>query len=469
MILPVKTISPVTRINGFFRLDINVENNRISEAKCSGIFFRGIEKILEGRDPRDAVYFTERICGICSTAHALASSLALEDAFHIEAPRNGIILRNLIFGADLLQNHIRHFYFLTLPDFAPGPDEPPFVPRYEVDYRLSQSQNEELYDHYFQSIEASRIAHDMVSLFGGKIPHTHGITAGGASVHPSGDNVRQFLSMLDRVKKFIDDAMVKDAETIAKAYDDYFEIGRGYGNFMCYGMFPDPDKKDKFFFKPGVIIKGHEESLDKSLITEHVKYSWYEDSEPLNPDKGTTSPNMDKPGAYSWVKAPRYKGLAMEVGPLARLIISGKYKGESSTMDRLLARVYEAQMVADLMRGWAGQLEIGKPVFTPHDMPPDAEGVGMVEAMRGGLGHWVKIRAGRISHYQIITPSAWLFSPKDEDGNPGPCEKALIGTPIEDFEQPIEAGRVARSFDPCLACAVHLVDAKGREKQIEIL
>jgi hydrogenase large subunit len=467
--LPTKIISPITRLNGFWRLDVNIENRQVVDAYSSGIFFRGIEKILQGRDPRDAGYLTERICGICSTAHAMASSLTLEDAFKITPPRNGIIIRNLIFGADLLQNHLRHFYFLTIPDFARGPDRPPFVPRYEVGYRLSKAQSEKIYDNYMESIHMSRAAHDMVTIFGGKIPHNHGTLVGGATVPPTGDNIRMFLSLLYRVRSFIDNSLMADVETLSKAYSDYYDIGVSTKNMMSFGMFPDSDKNNSFYFKPGVLIDGQKEKLKTKAINEHVKYSWYEESTPLSPEKGETQPDTNKPGAYSWAKAPRYNGLSMEGGPLARLTISGNYNRGYGTMDRIAARALEAKIVAKQMEKWCQDLEIGKPIYTPFEVPSDAEGVGMVEAMRGGLGHWMRVRAGRISHYQIITPSAWNCSPRDDQGKRGPIEEALVGTPIEDFDQPIEVGRVARSFDPCLACAIHMIDGKGREKHIEIL
>jgi len=467
--LPTKIISPITRLNGFWRIDVNIENGQVVDAYSSGIFFRGIEKILHGRDPRDAVYLTQRICGICSTAHGLASSLALEDAFKIKPPRNGIIIRNLLFGADLLQNHIRHFYFLTVPDFVRGPDRPPFVPRYEVDYRLSRTESDKIYENYMESIHISRAVHDMVTIFGGKIPHNHGILAGGATVPPTADNVRMFMSLLQKVRSFVQNKMMADLEKIATAYEDCYKIGIGTGNLMAFGMFPHPDKKDDFYFKPGIIIGKKREKLDAMAITEHIKYSWYRASPPLHPEEGETQPDTGKEDAYSWVKAPRYKGHPVEGGPLARLILSGDYKGGHSAMDRIAARVMEANIVSEMMEEWCRQLEIGKPVFTPYDMPANAEGIGMVEAMRGGLGHWMRMRAGRITHYQIITPSAWNCSPRDDEGRRGPVEEALIGTPIEDFDQPIEVGRVARSFDPCLACAVHMIDMKGREKYVEIL
>lgn len=467
--MPVKIISPVTRLNGFWRIDVNIENSRVVDAYSSGIFFRGIEKILLGRDPRDAVYFTERICGICSTAHAIASSLVLEDAFKIKPPRNGIIIRNLIFGADLLQNHIRHFYFLAMPDFVRGPDKPPFTPRYEVDYRLTKTQSEKIFENYMESIHISRAAHDMVTIFGGKIPHNHGILAGGATVPPTGDNIRMFLSLLSRVQAFIKNKMTADLEILAEAYSDYYKIGIGTKNLMAFGMFPHPDKEDDFYFKPGVLSGGKREKFNLKAIHEHVKHSWYEDSTPLPPEKGETVPDTGKAGAYSWVKAPRYNGLSVESGPLARLTLSGDYNGGYSVMDRIAARVMEAKIVSQLMADWCLDLEIGKPIFTPYEISGDAEGVGTVEAMRGGLGHWMRVRAGRISHYQVITPSAWNCSPRDDRGKRGPIEEALVGTPIKDFEQPIEAGRVARSFDPCLACAIHMLDMKGWEQYIEIL
>lgn len=456
------TISPITRINGFWRIDIQVEGGQIVDAKSSGIYIRGMELILQKRDPRDAVYLTQRICGICSSAHAMAGSLAMEQAYNLEIPRNGIIIRNLIFGADLLQNHVRHFYFLTLPDFAKGPDEPPFIPRYDADYRFTKQETTRLYQHYMESIDISRLCHEMLVIFGGKAPHNHGILIGGATVHPTADNVRLFLARLDLVRTFVIDKLLPDMDLLARKYEDYYHIGIGPKRFLAYGMFPKEDEKGKFHFKPGTLINNQFEDLKPSEIHEMVKYSWFRDEDRTEDImKGATHMNPDKEGAYSWIKAPRYRGQVMETGPLARLWLTGEYNNGISAMDRLYARILEAKKVADLMKEWANRLEPGKPIYADHEPLRNARGIGLVEAMRGGLGHWVEIENYHVKTYQIVTPSAWNMSPRDDHDQLGAVEQALIGTPIADTENPIEVGRVARSFDPCSSCAAQVYSPDG--------
>jgi hydrogenase large subunit len=463
-------ISPVTRINGFWDLEIKVENGEIKDAFSGGIFFRGFEEILKGRDPRDAGYLTERICGICSTAHSMASARAMEAALKIKIPRNAVLLRNLIFGADLLQNHIRHFYLLSVLDYAKGPDRPPFIPRYEGDYRLSSGETESIMNNYRQHFEPARLTHEMVTVFGGKAPHQHGIVAGGVTSVPTVDKIQKFLGMLNVVSEFISDRMIPDAEMLADKYSDYYKIGRGYGNLISFGNFELPGQPDKFVIPFGVYAGEKVEKFDQGKILEHVHNSWYAQEKPLNPAQGETEPEPDIKDAYSWVKAPRYEGKPFETGPLAHLWMKGDYRRGISTMDRIMARALEAQMVSRLMEDWAKELEVGKPVYEPFKMPDrTVEGVGYTGAMRGALGHWVRFKGKKILNYQIITPSAWICSPRDDTGKRGPVEEALIGTPVADVNNPIEIGRVARSYDPCLACAVHLVKIDGQRFKLRVL
>jgi hydrogenase large subunit len=464
-------ISPVTRINGFWNLEVEVKNGEVSDAWSSGLFFRGFEQILQGRDPRDAAYLTERICGICSSAHAVAAANAIEDALKIEIPRNAKLIRNLSFGADLLQNHVRHFYLLTIFDFLKGPEIPPFVPRYEnADYRLSKQETDRVVENYRQHFEIARMTHEMVTIFGGKAPHQHGIVAGGVTTHPTVDKIQKFLGMLDMVRAFIADKLIPDLELLANKYDDYYEIGRGYENLLAFGNFAVPDKPGKFVMPFGVYRDGKMEKFDQAKITESIHNSWYAEDKPSNPEAGKTEPDLDKQAAYSWVKSPRYDGVPIETGPLAHLWMRGDYRNGFSTMDRLMARALEAKFVADLMREWAKELEIGKPVFQPYDFPGhEVTGIGYTGAMRGALGHWVRFKGQKILNYQIITPSAWVCSPRDDKGQRGPVEQALIGTPVPDPANPIEIGRVARSYDPCLACAVHLLKVDGQRVKYQII
>lgn len=463
---PLIRISPVTRINGFWNVEVEVNNGRVTDAWSSGVIFRGLEKILQGRDPRDAVYITERICGICSTAHGLAAAYAVEDALHLTVPENANIIRNLSFGADLLQNHVRHFYLLSLVDFVELPDLPPLIPRYKGGYRVPKGEAEIMVRNYDEHFEIARKCHEMVVVFGGKVPHQHGIVVGGVSVHPDTSKVQKFLAMLEAVEEFIIKKMLPDAERLAHYYADYYEIGRGYGNMLAYRNFPLDLKHEKHVIPDGLIVNDRVEKLDLSQISEHVKYSWYKDVKPLPPEKGEIRPDADKDGGYSWVKAPRYQGKPFETGPLAHLWLKGDYTRGISTMDRVVSRVMEAKMVAALMKDWAKQLKQGQPIYQPYEFPDgEISGVGLHGAMRGALGHWVTIKDKRIARYQIITPSAWSCSPRDDNGVRGPVEEALIGIPVADPDNPVEIGRVVRAFDPCLACAIHVI-RPGRSMRI---
>jgi len=451
-------LGPLTRANNSIFVEVVVENKKVTGARCSGMFFRGFESILRGRDPRDAAYLTQRICGICSSAHGTAASYALENAAGVRPPRNGNVLRNLILAADLLQSHIRNFYLYSLPDYVRGPDMHPFIPGYTRDRRLPKKTNESMLDHYFQAVETSRLAHELMTLLGGKAPHSHGLLAGGSTVPPSTDILMDFGSKLKRINDFINNTMIPDAFTLAEAYQDYFEIGRRTPNLLEFGLFPRDENDHARHFPAGAVVDGRIQELDPSAISEHLKYSWFTgDGKPRHPFEGLTKPFREKDGAYSWVKAPRYAGRPMEGGPLARLWIRGDYRKGVSTMDRIVARVLETKMIGRLMEEWVEELQPGEPVFTPFKVPREAEGAGLTGVMRGPLGHWLRIEKGRIVNYEIITPSAWSFSPRDDEGRMGPVEEALTGTPVEDENEPVEIGRVVRAFDVCSSCTTHLI------------
>lgn len=455
------TISPLTRVNGTWQLDVYIENGVIKEALSSGTFFRGLEEILQKRDPRDASYLTARICGICSVAHSITSTTALETGVNHEVPKNAILIRNLLYGSDILQNHLRQIYVLCILDYVEGPDRPPFTPRYTKGYRLPKTLNDELLGHYFKSIDLHRKAHEMVTLWGGKAPHNHGVVFGGATVRPTSGILKIFTSMLDDIRQFIYNELFYDLEVLSRYYDDYYQLGSTRGNFIAYGMFPKTGDKKDLHFSDGVVFNlSHDiQKLDEKKIAEYVGYSYYsQDREAMHPTQGVTRENYPKEDAYSWVKAPRYEGEPFETGPIGRLWISSKYRRGSSTLDRIYARALETKIVSALMLEWVNQLEPGKPIHNPATLPANFEGAGLTEAMRGALGHWITVRNGKIAHYQIVTPSAWNCSPKDNRGIRGPVEEALIGTPIEDINNPIEIGRIVRSFDPCLSCAVHTIE-----------
>lgn len=507
------TISPVTRIEGHLGIRAETEaadtdggtERRIAAAHCEGEMFRGFERILAGRDPLDAQQITQRICGVCPIAHGIASVGAQETAYGIKPNHNGRLLQNLILAANYLQSHILHFYHLAALDFVDvtavlaytGSDRTlktvktwvetsvarqdsfpaaPFLPRCEGTYIKDVDRNARLLRHYLEALELRRLCHEMGAVFGARLPHSTALIPGGCTQVPTTEHVLAYSARLRKVRAFIDEVYLPDLLEVAGEFPAYFDIGAGYGNYMCYGVFPVDDVRKEDFIPSGVVIEGKWDTFDPGLIREDVTCSRYADQDARHPDKGETEPVPDKSGAYSWLKAPRYIGHPMEVGPLARVMVNYLAPGQSqikrdvdaflgkaqlpaaklaSVLGRHVARGLEASWVARESQAWISEIEVDAPAATDFDIPRTASGHGLTEAPRGALGHWLSIEDHRISHYQCVVPTTWNCSPRDSAGKPGPVEKALEGLRVADAEHPIEAGRVVRSFDPCIACAVH--------------
>lgn len=463
-------ISPVTRISGFMEIDATIDNNIVTDAKTEGLLFRGFEKMLEGRSPFDAVYFTQRICGICSTAHSMASTLALEDALGVIPSQQGRYLRDIIHGCEFLQNHIRHFYQYTAPDFIRLPEGNTLFETDHNDFRLPKQKNDLIVQHYFDSLKYSRNAHEMLAILGGKAPHNHGVFIGGITTQATPEKIKQLRLLLRNIRGFICNKMIPDAFTIAKYYKEYFEIGRGYGYLLSYGCFNEYEKLGTLYVDPLAYSSGKIMNLNPSEITENIYSSWYiANTDTYTPYQTIPEPNMKKSDAYSWVKAPRYRELPYEVGPLARMWLCGDYRNGISTMDRTLARVLEAKKIADIMLILLNNLIPGVSVQKEYNLPKNAKGAGLIDTTRGALGHWIKIENSVISLYQIITPSAWNLSTRSEDKLPGPGEKALIGTIIQNTDSPVEIGRTIRSFDPCISCATHVYSNGNLVKTMQVV
>ncbi|MBB6218613.1 hydrogenase large subunit [Anaerosolibacter carboniphilus] len=463
------TINPVTRISGFLEIQVKVENNVVIDAKSSGLLFRGFEKMLRDRPPLDAIYFTERICGICSTAHSMASTFALEDALGVQPNENDRMIRDYIHGCEFLQNHLRHFYQYTLPDFIKGPEISPLYEATHQDFRLPEKLNQELASHYLESLQYSRLAHEMLATLGGKAPHNHGIFVGGVTVNLDASEFIKVQSILKNIKRFVLDKMIPDVTILAEYYSDYYHIGGGYRNLMSYGVF-DYSDKDIFYVSSGIWTEGNKQEFDEKRITENVYRAWYE-AETLiqKPTDPTIDEKIDKEGAYSWIKAPRYDGLPMETGPLARMWLSGNYSRGISTMDRTIARVLEVKKIIEVMEGLLERIKLQPADQRPYPIPDKALGKGLIDTTRGALGHWISIENKRIKNYELITPSAWNLSPEDSQGVKGTLEKALIGTRIENLNHPVEIGRTVRSFDPCVSCATHIMSDKFDPVKIRVV
>ena len=504
-------IDPVTRIEGHMRVDAVVDGGAVKDARCSGTMFRGFERILIGRHPLDAARLTQRVCGVCPTAHASASAFCLDHALGVAGriPDNGRIVRNLILGANYLQSHILHFFTLAALDYVDaaaaadydGDDADlknlrafigrgqlgPFLPRYEGDYRCSRDENLVLLRRYCQALRVRRAAHEMLSVFGGKMPHNIGIVPGGVCCEVTADKVSTFAGRLAEIRDFIDTAYIPSVLTVAGRYGDCADIGAGCGRYLSYGVFPMENESapagGERLIGSG-LFDGELHSLDAAKIAEDVASSRYEDACSAAPAEGQTLPDPHKDGAYSWIKAPRYDGKTAEVGPLAQAMVGFAAgnpivkpaveaalaetglpaKKLSSILGRHLARALETKWVAEAMAGWLEELKPGEPATAEISIPDEGEGAGVTGAPRGALGHWIQIKDGRIGRYQLVVPTTWNAGPRDGEGAAGPMEQALIGTAVKDAANPFEVVRIVRSFDPCLACAVHVIDARGNTK-----
>ncbi|MDF2557683.1 MAG: Ni/Fe hydrogenase [Bacillales bacterium] len=461
-------INPLTRISGFMEIDVIIDQNKVVDVKTKGNLFRGFEQMLVGRSPFDAVYFTQRICGICSAAHSIASSRALEDALHIEPMEQGKYLRDIIHCCEFLQNHIRHFYQYTVPDYVKFEQNSLFQSDHD-DFRLPKNSNDRISQHYFDSLKYSRLAHEMLAVLGGKAPHNHGVFIGGITTQATAEKVVHIDSILGEITRFIDEKMIPDVYEISHFYADYFRIGRGYGNLLTYGAFNHYKELGTLYVDPLVSTMESVEAFDESKIQEKIDYSYFKSVTDSNkPNEEVTEPDMDKEKAYSWVKAPRYNSRPFEVGPLARLILSGAYNNGISAMDRTIARALEAKKITRIIKILLQQIIPGVDVQKKYELPELTTGRGLVDTTRGALGHWLKIRDNKISSYQIITPSTWDFSTRDDNGFRGTAEEALVGTPIQNPDKPAEIGRILRSFDPCMSCATHVYRPGKQVKTIKV-
>ncbi|MBV7271368.1 nickel-dependent hydrogenase large subunit [Clostridium sp. PL3] len=464
-------IDPVTRISGFLEIKVEVEQNTIVNAESSGLLYRGFEKMLKGRAPLDATYFTERICGICSTSHAMASSLALEDVLKLEVAINDSYIRDLIHGFEFLHNHMRQFYYFTVPSFVKMPDIKPLSPQGYDDFRIPEALSKKVIEDYIENVKYSRLAQEGLAVLAGKAPHGHGIFAGGVTVNIDSYKLVEIKSIISELKKFINNSMISDMDIIARYYPDYFQKGISYPNFMSYGIFDRYSDPEISYVGPSVMIAGKKYTLDPNKITESIKHAWYVSNEDVEiPGEGNAEEvDIKKAGAYTFIKAPRYGGMPMEVGPLARLMLVGEYTRGNSCMDRNVARVMETKKIVQIMENLTERIQLKRNNQKVYNIPDKALGIGLIDTIRGALGHWLQIENKVIKYYDIITPTMWNLSPKDNKGLHGALEKALIDSKINDINQPVEIGRIARSFDPCVSCATHIAGNNQESMRIEIL
>ncbi len=468
-------IDPVTRIEGHLKAEVVVENGKVVDAKVFGGMYRGFENILKGRDPRDSTQIVQRICGVCPTSHAMCSAGAQDDAFKTKISDNGRLTRNLILGANYLQSHILHFYHLAALDYVAGPNTAPFVPRMaKPDLRLPPDVNKVGVDQYLEALEVRRIAHQMVALFGGRMPHVHGIVPGGATQIPTKEALTEYAARFKVVQDFVNNKYLPVTYLVGSVYKDLFKQGHGSMNASCFGVFPLDGTAKNFLLKPGVFIDGKDYPFDPKKIKEQVKYSFFDDkTSDKNFMEATTVVDPNKKGAYSFVKAPRYDGHVIEVGPASRMWVTnppispvGKKMLKEhfgldvknfrdlgketvfSIMGRHVARVEETYLIAEQVAKWLKEIKPDQETFTPFEIPQEAEGFSCAEAPRGSLIHYLKVKDQVIENYQIVSATLWNCSPRDDKGNLGAMEQALIGVEVPDIENPVNVGRLIRSYDP---------------------
>ena len=555
-------VDPITRIEGHLRIEAKVENGKIVDAWSSSTMYRGVEKILQGRDPRDAWYFTQRFCGVCTTVHSIASIRAVENALGIKIPFNAEMIRNIIMGIQNVQDHVIHFYHLHALDwvdivsalkadpkktaqlqqsisdwkyssedyfrsvqnkvaaFANTGRLGPFGNAYwgHSAYKLPPEANLMAVAHYLEALNLQKEIIKIQAILGSKNPHPQTFLVGGMSIpiDPNSQNainadkIAEINKYIAMAKEFVEQVYVPDVLAVAPFYLDWAKYGGGHLNYLSYGEYPEAQTgyPNGLWIPAGVILNGDLSKVydvDHEKITEYVTHSWYDysggDDKAKHPYVGEqnakyTGPTppydyLDTDGKYSWVKAPRYDDNSMEVGPLARMVV-GYAKGHKeiketvdlvlnklnvgpevlfSTLGRTAARAIETLITVNRLPNWvsmlvtnikAGDYRIhNNEKWDPKTWPKSARGYGWHEAPRGGLGHWIVIEDKKIRNYQAVVPTTWNAGPRDANGVRGQYEESLIGTPIADIEKPIEILRTIHSFDPCLACAVHVYDEKG--------
>lgn len=560
-------VDPITRIEGHLRIEAQMDGQRIAQAWSSGTMVRGIEIILKGRDPRDAWAFAQRICGVCTLVHGIASVRAVENALSYSVPANAQLIRNLMTGAQYIHDHVMHFYHLHALDWVDVVSAleadpkatselaqsisawPKSSPGYFSDmktklknfveagqlgifakaywghpaYKLPPEANLMAVSHYLEALAWQRDVARLHTIFGGKNPHPNFLVGGVPCPidleSDSAINAERLAKVQDIIRQmqiFVDQVYVPDTLAIASFYKDWASRGEGLGNFLTVGDFPERGMNDpaSFLIPPGAILNRdlgtiHEVDLNApDQVQEFVNHSWYDYSEGkdkgLHPYDGETElhytgpeppyKHLDVDQSYSWLKAPRWKGQAMEVGPLARVLMlyaSGHEPTKAlvgmalktldlpvdalfSTLGRTAARTLETKIVADNMQTWYDNLvanirkgetrTFNETLWEPSSWPSQARGVGFMEAPRGALAHWIIIEDGKIANYQAVVPSTWNAGPRDPSGQPGAYEAALQDNhQLHDPKQPVEILRTIHSFDPCIACAVHVTDPDGEE------
>ena len=477
-----KLYGPFNRVEGDLEVSVDIADGKVSAAWVNSPLYRGFEQILQGKDPRDALVYTPRICGICSVAQSVAAAQALADAQGLEPAENGRLANNLILATENAADHLSHFYLFFMPDFARK------TYQHQSWYQPIQQRYQAQQGNIFPTMLKARAEWlHITGILAGKWPHSLSIQPGGSTRAIEAPEKIRLRMLIANFRQFLEQYCFADtlenvlsisnpeelfawAAAHAQADFGYFlqlaeslsleQLGVLKPCLMSYGAY---QQQEKHLFRQG-LWTGEQQALNTEVIREDLSYSWMQtQSEPLHPYQGTTQPDMDQPQGYSWCKAPRLDGAVMEVGALARQAVDGHplirqllAESGSNVQNRVVARILELAALIPAMENWCQQLQPGASFCQHAPLPKEAEGQGLIEAARGSLGHWLRIYKGRILNYQIIAPTTWNFSPRDGEGKPGALEQALLGTEVgEDGQDAVAIQHIVRSFDPCMVCTVH--------------
>jgi uptake hydrogenase large subunit len=482
-------VGPFNRVEGDLEVQLQVENGRVIAAHVKAPMYRGFEQILQGKTPEDALVYVPRICGICSISQSVAAARALASLDGLQPPPNGQRAIELMLATENLADHLSHFYLFFMPDFCR--DLYATRPWHTAVKRAFDPQHG---DSVRLALAARQRWMTMLGYLAGKWPHSQSIQPGG-SAKPLGAMERSHLLMrLSEMRQFLERQLFgASLEQVSACHDldslhelanhgqgdlalfltvakdlQLHTLGPGPGRFMSYGAHPDFSidhvNAHEAHTHAGIWFDGQVHALDLQGITEDCTHAWLEDAaSALHPSQGHTHPVADKPGAYTWNKAPRLHGQVLETGALARQLLSRHALAQDLTtrqggnvLSRVVARLLELAVVLPRMNDWLRSMAPEAPYCLPSVLPPSGLGVGLAEAARGSLGHWLEIHQGRIRRYQIVAPTSWNFSPRDALGQPGALEAALVGAPVQSGESdPVAVQHIVRSFDPCMVCTVH--------------
>ena len=477
-------VGPFNRVEGDLEGKLDIKDQSVTRAEVVSPLYRGFEEMLRGKDPRDALVIVPRICGICSVSQSIAAAEALGEAQGLMPTPNGQLVSNIVHACENIADHLTHFYMFFMPDFSRSvyADQSWY---FDVSKRFEAMKGTAAQDVLPRRAEFFHI----VGLLAGKWPHTLALQPGGVTKTVAEHELRRLMALVKSFRRFLErevigidlqafsglsrrDEILALVDQHGPTHSDLFRfvdlshrlglnrLGRATDRFLSFGAYRSGTTH---LFERGLYRGGEDHQLNSGLITEDLSHAWMNGPDAaLHPFDGVTETDPEMADGYSWCKAPRLEGKPAEVGALSRQVVAGHPLARDLVANggnveaRVLARFLEMALLVPTIETWLSEIRTPDPFMAHANLPKNAKGAGMIEAARGALGHWLTIENGKIENYQIIAPTTWNFSPRDQAGQPGPLETALIGARVQSGETgPVSVQHIVRSFDPCMVCTVH--------------